>query len=156
MTSGESEGRCPPPRPFRRPLALFGAFIVAIIPAEIMGNHECHACGKKAAGDAQGRTQAKGTALTGALKENAVLQSLAWKARQLRSRDGMLPDQLNLPNQLREINHLHCGLCAKSTICIPNEGHAKWVVTPKKLWRDQCKARVDDTLRYNETPSWTI
>ena len=75
------------------------------------------------------------------LKGNAVLQSLAWKARQLRSRDGMLPDQLNLPNQLREINHLHCGLCAKST---------------KKLWRDQCKARVDDTLRYNETPSWTI
>ena len=61
-------------------------------------------CGKKATGDAQGRTQAKGTALTGALKENAVLQSLAWKARQLRSRDGMLPDQLNLPNQLREIN----------------------------------------------------
>ena len=121
-----------------------------------MGNHECHACGKKATGDAQGRTQAKGTALTGALKENAVLQSLAWKARQLRSRDGMLPDQLNLPNQLREINHLHCGLCAKTTICIPNEGHAKWVVTPKKLWRDQCKARVDDTLRYNETPSWTI
>ena len=75
--------------------------IVAIIPAEVMGNHECHACGKKAAGDAQGRTQAKGTALTGALKENAVLQSLAWKARQLRSRDEMLPDQLNLPNQLR-------------------------------------------------------
>ena len=104
MTSGESEGRCPPPPPFRRHLALFGAFIVAIIPAEVMGNHECHACGKKAAGDAQGRTQAKGTALTGALKENAVLQSLAWKARQLRSRDGMLPDQLNLPNQLREIN----------------------------------------------------
>ena len=100
--------------------------------------------------------KAKGTALTSALKENAVLQSLAWKARQLRSRDGMLPDQLNLPNQLREINHLHCGLCAKSTICIPNEGHAKWVVTPKKLWREQCKARVDDTLRYNETPSWTI
>ena len=61
-----------------------------------------------------------------------------------------------LPNQLREINHLHCGLCAKSIICIPNEGHAKWVVTPEKLWRDQCKARVDDTLQYNETPSGTI
>ena len=60
-----------------------------------MGIHEGHASGKKAAGDAQGRTQAKGTALTSALKENAMLQPLAWKARQLRSRDGMLPDQLS-------------------------------------------------------------
>ena len=42
-----------------------------------MGIHECHASGKKAAGDAQGRTQAEATALTSALKENATLQSLA-------------------------------------------------------------------------------
>ena len=161
MTSGESEGRCPPPPPSS--LVLFADLWRCLAPSSSQspllkswGTTNATLCGKETTGDAQGRTQAKGAALTGALKENAVLQSLAWKARQLRSRDGMLPDQLNLPNQLREINHLHCGLCAKSTICIPNEGHAKWVVTPEKLWRDQCKARVDDTLRYNETPSWTI
>ena len=34
----------------------------------------------------------------------AINKPLAWKARQLRLRDAMLPNQLNLPNQLREIN----------------------------------------------------
>ena len=90
--------------------------------------------------------KAKGTALTSALKENAVLQSLAWKARQLRSRDGMLPDQLNLPNQLREINRRSEELRAMGAAASKPPKEERGTLHPRAAARARSSLRSHGTL----------